>query len=260
MGYDMKKVVAIIQARMGSTRLPGKVLKEISGKPLLWHLINRLRKSKSLQDIVIATTTNESDKKIIEFCKKNAVNYFAGSENDVLDRYYQAGKKFEAYSIARITADCPVIDPQIVDEVINEYTKVGYDVCGLSGEFPDGLDVEVFSFKALEDTWKNAKLLSEREHVTPYMWNHPEKFRLGKYVKFENLGHYRWTVDEERDLRFIREIFSRLYKPDEIFLTYDILRLMEREPELLKINTGIIRNEGYLKSLKQDEELLKENL
>ncbi len=256
----MKKVVAIIQARMGSTRLSGKVLKEIVGKPLLWHLINRLRKSKSLQEIVIATTSSESDKKIIEFCKLNAINHFEGSENDVLDRYYQAAKKFGADSVVRITADCPVIDPQIVDEVINEYKKGGYDVCGLSGEFPDGLDVEIFSFKTLEDTWKNAKLPSEREHVSPYMWNHPEKFRLGKYVKFKNLGHYRWTVDEERDLRFIREIFSRLYKPDEIFLTDDILNLIEREPELLKINTGIIRNEGYLKSLKQDEESLKENL
>jgi spore coat polysaccharide biosynthesis protein SpsF len=253
----MKKIVAIIQARMGATRLPGKVLKEAAGKPLLWHLINRLQKCKSLDEIVVGTTTNESDRKIIEFCKQNTIHYFAGSEKDVLDRYYQAAKSFNADSIVRITADCPVIDPQIVDEVTNEYVEKGYDVCGLSGGFPDGLDVTVFSFETLEDTWKNAKLPSEREHVGPYMSKHPEKFKSGEYVKFDNLGHHRWTVDEENDLRFIREIFSRLYEPGKIFLTEDILNLLEREPELSKINEGIVRNEGYIKSLKEDEEFLK---
>lgn len=256
----MKKVVAIIQARMGSTRLPGKVLKEAAGKPLLWHLINRLQKCELLDEIVVATTTDESDLKIIEFCKQNTINYFAGSENDVLDRYYQAAKSFSADSIVRITADCPVIDPHIVDEVINEYLEKGYDVCGLSGEFPDGLDVTVFSFETLEDTWINAKLPSEREHVGPYMLKHPEKFKLGEYVKFDNLGHHRWTVDEEKDLQLIREIFSRLYESGKIFLTEDILNLLEREPELSKINEGIVRNEGYVKSLAEDEEFIKDRL
>jgi spore coat polysaccharide biosynthesis protein SpsF len=219
-------------------------------------LINRLRKCKLLDGIVVATTNDESDSKIIEFCKENAINYFAGSENDVLDRYYQAAKNFNAESIVRITADCPVIDPQIVDEVIHDFIENGYDVCGLSGGFPDGLDVTVFSYETLEDTWKNAKLPSEREHVGPYMSKHPEKFKLGEYVKFDDLGHHRWTVDEENDLQFIREIYLRLYEPGKIFLTGDILKLLEREPELLKINEGIIRNEGYIKSLKEDEEFL----
>lgn len=253
----MKKVVAIIQARMASTRLPGKVLMDIAGKPMLWHVIERVKRCKKIDSIVVATTSREEDKAVIELARKCGVETFAGSEEDVLDRYYQAAKKFDADPIVRITADCPVIDPQIVDEVIKEYTEGGYDVCSLSGEFPDGLDVGICSFKALEDTWRNAKLPSEREHVGTYMWKHPEKFKLGKYVKFDNLGHYRWTVDEERDLRFIREIFSRLYKPEEVFLTGDILNLLEREPDLLKINAGIIRNEGYLKSLKEDEEFLK---
>jgi spore coat polysaccharide biosynthesis protein SpsF len=255
-----KKTVAIIQARMGSTRLPGKVLKPILNKPLLWHLINRLQRCSTIDQIVVATTTDESDSKIIEFCKENAINYFSGSENDVLDRYYQAAKSFNADSIVRITADCPVIDPQIVDEVIHEYIVKKHDVCGLSGEFPDGLDVTVFSFKTLEDTWRNAKLPSEREHVCPYMSKHPEKFKLGEYVKFDNLGHYRWTVDEVQDLQFIREVFSRLYEPGEIFLTEDILNLLEREPELSKINEGIVRNQGYAKSLTEDEEFLKGRL
>lgn len=253
----MKKVVAIIQARMGSTRLPGKVLMDIAGKPMLWHVIERVKRCKKIDSVVVATTSKEEDKAVIELAKKCGVDTFAGSEEDVLDRYYQAAKKFDADPVVRITADCPVIDPQIVDEVINEYTEGGYDVCGLSGEFPDGLDVTIFSFKTLEDTWRNAKLPSEREHVGPYMWMHPEKFRLGEYVKFDNLGHYRWSVDEERDLRFIQEIFSGLYKSGEIFLTGDILNLLEREPDLLKINAGIIRNEGYIKSLKEDEEFLR---
>jgi spore coat polysaccharide biosynthesis protein SpsF len=256
----MKRVVAIIQARMGSTRLPGKVLMDIAGKPMLWHVIERVKGCKKVDSIVVATTTDESDSKIIKFCKQNAINYFAGSENDVLDRYYQAAKSFNADSIVRITADCPVIDPQIVDEVIHEYVEKGYDVCGLSGEFPDGLDVTVFSFETLEDTWKNAKLSSEREHVGPYMWKHPDKFKLGEYIKFYDLSHHRWTVDEEKDLQFIREIFSRLYESGKIFLTEDILNLLEREPELLKINEGIIRNEGYVKSLNEDEEFLKGRL
>lgn len=255
-----EKTVAIIQARMGSTRLPGKVLKPILNKPLLWHLINRLQRCNTIDQIVVATTTDESDSKIIEFCKENAINYFSGSENDVLDRYYQAAKSFNADSIVRITADCPVIDPQIVDEVIHEYIEKKHDVCGLSGEFPDGLDVTVFSFETLEDTWRNAKLPSEREHVGPYMLKHPEKFKLGEYVKFDNLGHHRWTVDEVQDLQFIREVFSRLYEPGEIFLTEDILNLLEREPELSKINEGIVRNEGYAKSLTEDEEFLKGRL
>ena len=251
------KVVVIIQARMGSTRLPGKVLMDITGKPMLWHVINRIKSCKSIDQIVVATTTKEEDKAVIELTKECGVETFAGSEDDVLDRYYQAAKKFGADVIVRITSDCPVIDPQIVDEVIKEYAEEGYDVCGLSGEFPDGLDVSVFSFKTLEDTWRNAKLPSEREHVGPYMGKHPEKFKQGKYVKFDNLSHHRWSVDEERDLRFIREIYSRLYKPEAIFLTADILNLLEGEPDLLMINANIIRNEGYIKSLKEDEEFLK---
>lgn len=253
----MRKVVAIIQARMGSTRLPGKVLMDIAGKPMLWHVIERVKGCKKIDSIVVATTSREEDKAVVELTKECGVETFAGSEEDVLDRYYQAAKKFDADPVVRITADCPVIDPQIVDEVINKYTEGGYDVCGLSGKFPDGLDVSIFSFNALEDTWRNAKLPSEKEHVGPYMGKHPEKFKLGEYVKFDNLGHYRWSVDEERDLRFIQEIFSRLYKPGDIFLTGDILNLLEREPDLLKINAGIIRNEGYIKSLKEDEEFLK---
>jgi spore coat polysaccharide biosynthesis protein SpsF len=254
----MKKV-AIIQARMCSSRLPGKVLMDISGKSLLWHVINRIKHCEKVDTVVVATTNKPEDHAIIKLAAGAGVESFAGSEDDVLDRYYQAAKMFNADSIVRITADCPVIDPQIVDEVINEYLEKGYDICGLSGSFPDGLDVGIFSFETLEDAWTNAKLPSEREHVCPYMLNHPERFKLGEYVKFKDFGHHRWTIDEENDLQFIREIYSRLYKPGKIFITDDILNLLEREPELVKINNGIIRNEGYIKSLKQDEEFCRKS-
>jgi spore coat polysaccharide biosynthesis protein SpsF (cytidylyltransferase family) len=246
---------AIIQARMGSSRLAGKVLMDIAGKPLLWHVINRIKHCTTIHQIVVATSTGEDDRAIITLAQRSGVKSFAGSEDDVLDRFYQAATKVNADPIVRITADCPVIDPQVVDEVVQGYFSGRYDVYGLSGEFPDGLDVTVFSYAALKDAWNNARLPSEREHVGPYILNHPEKFRQGTFLKFSNLGHMRWTVDEPQDLQFIREIYNRLYKENEVFLTEDILNLLEREPGLTHINSGIIRNEGYLKSLQKDIEI-----
>lgn len=252
----IKNAIAIIQARMGSTRLSGKILKRLSGKPALWHLTNRLRYSKCLKDIVIATTVNSEDDIVVKFCKANNLKWYRGSEEDVLDRYYQAARTFQADPVVRITADCPVIDPTIVDEVIEGYFEGGYDVYGLGGEFPDGLDCGLFSFWVLEDTWKHATLPSEREHVGPYMKKHPEKYRIGVYEKFKGLGHHRWTLDEEADLRFLQVLFDRLYRPGRIFLTQEILDLLEKEPQLMEINANIIRNEGYLKSLTEDEKYL----
>lgn len=249
--------VAIVQARMGSTRLPGKIFKPLAGRPTLWHLIERLRYSKWLKDIVVATTENSEDDIVVEFCEQNQIKWFRGSEEDVLDRYYQAAKFYGANPIVRVTADCPVIDPTIVDEVIEGFFKGGYDVYGLGGEFPDGLDCECYAFWVLEDTWKNAELPSEREHVGPYMSKHPEKYKIGVYEKFKGLGHLRWTLDEEADLRFLQAIFDRLHKPGKIFLTQEILDLLEKEPQLMEINSYIIRNEGYLKSLAEDESFLQ---
>jgi glutamate-1-semialdehyde 2,1-aminomutase len=249
--------VAIIQAYMGSTRLQGKVLMPLAGKPVLWHVVNRLRHAKCLDQVVVATTTEEQDDVIEQFCLEHGVPCFRGSEEDVLDRYYQAAKEYAADPIVRVTADCPVIDPTIVDEVVEGYFKGGYDVYGLSGEFPDGLDCEVFSFWVLEDTWKHATLPSEREHVSPYMIKYPEKYNIGRYEKFKGLGHHRWTLDEEVDYRLLTVMFDQLYEPGKFFLTQDILELLAREPDLIKINDGIIRNEGYLKSLAEDHEYLQ---
>lgn len=182
------RTIAIIQARMGSTRLPGKILKPLAGKPALWHVIDRLRYARYLVDIIIATTKNPEDDIVVNFCEENQVKCFRGSEGDVLDRYYQAAKLFCADPIVRITADCPVIDTTVVDEVIDRFFKGNYDVYSLGGEFPDGLDCSVFSFWVIEDLWKNTELPSDREHVgSTYLRNHAEKYKSGTYEKFKGL-------------------------------------------------------------------------
>ena len=165
---------------MGSTRLPGKVLMELEGKPLLQRVVERVKRAKKIDEIIIATTKNKEDKKLTEFAEKLKVKSYAGSEDDVLDRYYQAAKKFGAENIVRITSDCPLIDPEIVDDIISYYLNNDFDYVSntISPTYPDGLDTEVFSFKALERAWKEAKKGFEREHVTPYINRHPEIRKL----------------------------------------------------------------------------------
>ncbi len=248
----MLKNIAIIQARMSSTRLPGKVLLPLSGKPVLEHVIQRVRHCKLVDKVVVATTLHDSDDLIEDWCKKNNVEYYRGSLEDVLDRYYQVASLYKAENILRITADCPAIDPGIIDDVIEKYHKGNFDFYGLSGEFPDGLDCTMFSFNALETAWKNSKLQSEREHVGPYIVNHPELFVIGGYEKFQKLDHIRLTLDEPNDYELLTNIFSALYESDNFFGIQSILNLLESNPDLLEINSKIIRNEGYLKSILND--------
>jgi spore coat polysaccharide biosynthesis protein SpsF (cytidylyltransferase family) len=249
----MLKNLAIIQARMSSTRLPGKVLLPLSDKPVLEHVIQRVRNCKLVDKVVVATTVHDSDDIIEDWCKKNNFEYYRGSLEDVLDRYYEVASQFKAENILRITADCPVIDSGIIDEVIEKYHEGNFDFYGLSGEFPDGLDCTMFSFKALETAWKNSKLQSEREHVGPYMVNHPELFAIGGYEKFKNLGHLRLTLDDPRDYQLLSTIFKKLYDIDNFFNHEMIINLLNESPELLKINSEIIRNEGYAKSILNDK-------
>lgn len=247
------KIVAIIQARMSSTRLPGKVLMPLVDKPVLWHVVNRIRACKTIAEVVIATSTDATDDAIEDWCRSENVSCYRGSLNDVLDRYYQAGLIHSANAVVRITADCPAVDPTIVDEVVNGYLAGGYEFYGLAGEFPDGLDCTVFAFSALARAWREAALPSEREHVGPYVEKHPEIFKSGGFTKFTGLSHHRWTLDEPRDYDFLQAVFSRLHQENKIFLASDVLALLENEPELININSSIIRNEGYLKSLIEDE-------
>ncbi|MCK4598754.1 glycosyltransferase family protein [Candidatus Bipolaricaulota bacterium] len=246
------KVVAIIQARMGSARLTGKVLMDIAGKPMLWHVVHRASQSKLVDKVVIVTSTNKSDNLIVTFARTNDIPCFRGSEDDVLDRYYQAAKWMSADVIVRITADCPLIDPDIVDKVVRSYMNGDYDYVSNTNPpmYPDGLDTEVFSLEALKRTWYEAGLQSEREHVTPYIRKHPELFRIGNVRYGRDLSSMRWTVDDSRDLEFVRAVHG--YLGSNSFTVANVLSLLKKHPELMEINAGIGRNEGYQKSLRED--------
>lgn len=250
------RVVAIIQARMGSTRLPGKVLMPLSGVPVLEHVVQRVRACATVDEVVVATSSDNSDDVLADWCSKHEVKFFRGSLTDVLDRYYQCAKWSLADAVVRITADCPAVDPVVVDEVVSGFLASQYDLFYLGGEFPDGLDCAVFSKGALERAWSEATLPSEREHVGPYVTNHPELFKIGQLIKFHGMSHYRWTLDEPRDFTFLQEIFSRLNaNGNHIFHIDDVLQLLRREPTLLEINSEIVRNEGLLKSVAADDEM-----
>ena len=247
------KPIAIVQARMGSTRLPGKVLMSLAGIPALGHVVDRLSYCEALQGIVVATTTEPDDDAVADFCEQRDVSVFRGSEHDVLDRYHQAAAHFDADPIVRITADCPAIDPVIVDRVVSGFLNGEYDLFGLMGDFPDGLDCTVFARKALDRAWTEAKLASEREHVGPYIQHHPELFRTGGIELFEAQGHQRWTLDEPEDYELLTVIFDALYRPDDPFSSGEVIEFLDQHPELLKINNNVIRNEGYITSLGSDE-------
>ncbi len=238
-----KNIVAIIQARMGSTRLPGKVLMDISGKSMLWHVVNRLKRSEIINNIVVATSVKKEDDVIENHCRQHGIDFYRGSEEDVLDRYYQAAKTYKADVVVRITADCPLIDPNVVDKIICKHLDNMSNSDGSSNAidrtFPRGLDTEVMKMSVLEQMWERAQEDYQREHVTPYLYEHPEKFEVLSVKDDRNLSNLRWTVDEERDLAFIREIYKRLYKQKDIFLLDDILKLLEIEPNLREINKDV---------------------
>jgi len=248
----------IIQARMGSSRLPGKVLmKTDEGKPLLFYVIKQLQYSKKFEKIIVATTTNREDDVIEECVKTLGVECFRGNEKDVLDRYYQCAKKFSLSVIIRITADCPLIDPNIVDQVIEKFFSENFDYATntLTRTFPDGTDVEVFSFDMLEKAWKNSVLPSEREHVTPFMRNKKNNFKLYNLESVMNLRDIRITVDRKQDYELVKKIISKVKKRP--ILLNDVSELLKNEPSLNEINQDITPNEGMIKSLKKDEIFLK---
>ena len=240
---------------MGSTRLPGKVLADIVGRPMLWHVVNRVKQSKLVDRVVVATSNKAGDDPIADFCNREGHACFRGSEDNVLDRYYQAARHFDAETVVRITADCPLVDGQVIDEVVECFNKGEFDYTTntLERTYPDGLDTEAFSFASLERSWGEAKLKSEREHVTPYMRNHPELFRLGNVRFTEDRSSLRWTVDEPKDLEFVRAVYGHLGLC--AFGMTEVFKLLREHSQLSEMNKGIERNEGYLKSLREDEAL-----
>jgi len=247
------KIAAIIQARVTSTRLPGKVLMNIKGKPMLWHVINRLEYSKKINDIILAIPNTQKNDILEKFAKDNKVKYFRGKEEDVLSRYYKTAKKFKCDVIVRITSDCPLIDPIVVDKVIEKHlsSKADFTANFLEGKrgilikksFPQGLEVEVFNFLALEKSHQQAREVYQKEHVDSYIFEHPEIFHLADIENKENLSYMRWTVDEIKDLEFVREIYKRLYKESKIFLMKDIVNLLKKHPKLMEINKNIKQKE-----------------
>jgi glutamate-1-semialdehyde 2,1-aminomutase len=240
-----KKVLAIIQARYNSTRFPGKVVKKIDNKTILEIIIRRLSKSKHISKIIVACSNNRNDKEIVTICKKLGVNYFIGSENDALDRFYHAAKKYKGINIVRITADCPLIDPKIVDDVISNFflKNVDYSSNTNPPTFPDGLDVEVFKFSTLKEAYMNAKKSEEREHVTPFIINNKKfkKFNLKHPIDYSSL---RLTLDEKEDFVLIAKII-KYFKNNLNFNLKNILDLYKKRKNFFLSNSHLVRNEGY---------------
>jgi len=238
----MSRVVAIVQARMSSTRLPGKVLMDIAGTSMLARSVRRLSRVESLSEVVVATTIEKSDDPIVEQCEINGWKYFRGSQEDVLDRYHAAATSFRADSVVRITSDCPMIDPGIVDAVLDEYVKWEGDVDYLSNmiprrTYPRGLDTEVFTFDALDLAWRQDKNPSLREHVTQYILRHPGIFRIRGIMNDIDYSSMRWTVDTPEDLRFARTVLEN-FQNDQ-FTWKEIVEFLQARPEILEINKEI---------------------
>ena len=243
------RVVAIIQARCGSTRFPNKVFADLCGKPFIWHVVNRLKFVHLLDHIVLATTDRPSDDKLYYWAKENGVDVYRGSESNVLNRYYEAANYAKADIIVRITADDPFKEPGLIDKAINTLQEGGYDfVCNnCPPSYPEGLDIEVFTKAALDKEEELSTSNFEREHVTQYIYHHPEKFKMFNISNIgENLSYLRWTVDTKKDFQMIARIYSFLYKNDsEIFYMNDILLLLKGHPEIEMMNSDVTRSEMY---------------
>ncbi len=237
--------VAIIQARMSSSRLPGKSLVDIAGHPMLEWVIRRVRYSKLINLVMVATTTEPSDDPIEEICKKLQVQVFRGSMHDVLDRYYLAARKMKADIVVRITSDCPLIDSELIDKTIEALVATGSDfACNrlpppMKRTYPIGLDVEVVRFEALERAWKEASQKNEREHVMPYLYEIPGRFKVVKVDHDVDYGSLRWTVDTQEDLDLVRKIFVLLGGRDD-FSWLEVLEIVKNHPSLMDINSGVV--------------------
>lgn len=247
------KFLAIIQARCGSSRLPSKVLKDIEGKTALEQMLNRVSKSEKIDEIMVATTINPEDIAIVNLVSGLGYRIFAGSSEDVLDRYYQAAKLIRPKYVIRLTADCPLIDGRVIDDAIEELKDDSDDLYSYTETFPDGEDIEIVRFKVLEEAWMNAHLASEREHVTLYVKNHPEIYKLQNYeCKIGDLKNERWTLDEPEDLELIRAVYKH-FSPHTDFTMEEIYDFLQLHPEIRDLNQKYIRNEGLLKSLREDK-------
>ena len=236
------RVVAIIQARMGSTRLPGKVLLDLAGEPMLVRDMNRLSRVETLDEVVVATTVGPADDAIVDLCQAREWLYFRGSEEDVLDRYYRAAQEYQADAVVRVTSDCPLIEPEVVGQVVKAFLERQPELDYASNTapertFPRGLDIEVMRFDALERAWHKDDNSGWREHVTPYIRRHPERFETYGVLNKEDLSRMRWTVDTPEDLAFVRRVY--LHFGHDRFSWRDVLSLLDKHPEWLAINQNV---------------------
>lgn len=244
----------MIQARMKSTRLPSKVLLNLAGRPVLAHVIERLRRSRLTSDFIVATTIAAADMPIVKLCAEMGVRVYCGHEHDPLERYYQAARLFGGEHIIRIKGDCPAIDPEIVDQAIRLHLQTGADYTSntLERTYPVGQDVEILRRQALEQVWRNAGLCSEREHITLYVPKHPELFKICHLKQLEDLSSKRWTIDYPEDYELLKVIFDELYPRDPVFGMRSVLEFLSHRTELEKINAHIRVDAGVLISLAND--------
>lgn len=250
-------ILAIIQARMGSSRLPGKVLLDLAGRPVLQHVFERVSAACRIDRVMVATTDRPSDEPVRRFCENFGIDCFAGSEDDVLDRFYRAAlsaglKKDDG--VVRITADCPLTDPEVVSLVVSKFRNTGADYVSnvQPPTYPDGLDVEVFKFDALERAWTEASLCSEREHVTPFIRKHPELFKQENVENAQDFSAHRWTLDEPGDYELLKLVFQEMDLQNSRLGWQDVRDLITIHPEWKNCNSRFSRNEGYVRSLAAD--------
>ncbi len=249
------KILAIVQARFGSTRLPGKILMDMAGKPVLQRVLERAAKSKRISEVVAVTSVGKDDIPTVHLVSGLGYRIMAGSENDVLDRYYQCARLLQPEYVVRITGDCPLFDAELLDMAIDAMKPETDYMAALSETLADGLDLEVFRYTALEQAWQQAKLASEREHVTLYMKNHPETYVLQDFIcPHGNLNRERWSLDEPEDYELLKNIYEH-FEGADTFSTKDVLAYLDEKPGLRTINAAFGRNEGLAKSLKQDYEV-----
>lgn len=251
-------ILAVLQARFSSTRLPGKVLKPILGKPMLMLQLERIRRVTDIDGLIVATSMEAQDDALAAMCGAEGVACHRGSLNDVLDRFYQAARSHAPDHVIRLTGDCPLADPEVISGVIRAHlaARADYTSNVLPPTFPDGLDVEIMNFACLEEAWREATLPSQREHVTPFINRQPARYKLHNFANAADLSGLRWTVDEPADFEFVKRVYEALYPSHPDFSTADILALMEKRPELAALNNQHTRNEGYAKSLLKDKETL----
>ena len=256
------KVGIVVQARMGSTRLPGKVLMQINNKPLLQRLVDRLKRAKAVDTIVLATSIDPLDNPIEELCSRLEIPCIRGSLDDVLDRYYQAATSAQLDTVVRITADCPLMDPSLIDQMVQHFQRGQHDYLANTAppegsSFPDGMDVEIFSMSALTRAWKEAQKPSEREHVTFYFWKNPTLFRTFRHDAANNLSSYRLTVDYLEDIEVVRAIFKHFGEERINFDMKEILEFLDTHPQIRKINSAVAPNLGWQSALKKDVALVE---